>query len=364
MRNRPSSIITPVMVGLCLFAVVISRAGDDRPDRRKTMSANDVARLSVKDVGILEFRAPENLGGEIQVRTDVDVLEALIEVNENVSNVSDEDQAKRILESITVESSITNDVLHVEVKTPESAEWEGTDVGVHVDLAILIPPGLIFKGDSEHYNFDLAGPLPEVEIIGRYGKIRVEDVTEHTDLRSEYGSLTLISAQGKVEIRTRYGTATLEDITVGEEPLRIRGERGSISLERIEGPVNISADDCQISITDWTLRTGESRVATQNSPIEISFADWGDPEVIIENRRAKVEIGVQEGFSSSIRLGLREEGRGFIRTRGLPIKATRLNQKTLEGIAGDGGGMLQVSNIDGDITLYQRGDSPAGGGSL
>jgi len=353
-----------VLVGLCLFAVVISRAADDRRDQRKTMSANQVARLSVKDVSLLEFRAPENLGGEIQVRTDVDVLEAVIEVDESVSNVSDGDQAKRILESVTVESAVSDNILHVDVKTPESAEWEGTNVGVQVILTVLIPPGLRFDGQSEHFNFDLAGPFPEVKVDGRYGKIRVENVTDHTDLRSEYGSLTLISAQGKVEISNRYGTANLEDIKVGEEPLRVRGERGAISLERIDGPINISADDCPILIIDWTLQSGESRVATQNSPIEISFADWGDPSVIIENRRAKIDIGVYEDFSAAIRLGLREEGRGFIRTRGLPIKATRLNQKTLEGIAGSGGGLLQVTNNNGDITLYQRDARPTGAGSL
>jgi hypothetical protein len=364
MRKPCLAIVIPVLVGVCLSVAVPGRTADERGERRKTSTANQISRVPIKDVKIVEFTAPENLGGEVQVRTDVDAQDALIEVNETVYNVAEADQADRILKSITVETGINNGILQVQVKSPEDAEWEGTNVGVQVDLAILLPPGLKFRGTSEHYNFDLAGPLSEVGVTGRYGKIRVEDVTGLANVRSEYGALTLISVEGTVDISNHYGTATLENIKVGDTPLRVRGERGSVILKHIDGPVDISADDAAISIEEWTLVTGESRVVTQNSPINISFAQWGDPEVLIEDRRSKIEIVVNEDFSAAIRLALREEGRGFIRTRGLPIKATRLNQKTLEGIAGNGGGLLQVNNSYGDITLRGPGARPGGDESL
>jgi len=346
----PVSVLAVVLVFL---AATCAYAADDRAARRAGLSENEVRRIPVEEVHTIEFNAPDNISGEVRVRTAIDEVEAQIEIDKNVYNIEAGERSTRILESITVETEVVQDILRVEVKAPRGAEWEGSQIGVKVNLEILLPAGWVFHGESSGYSFDISGPFREVAINGTYGKIRVKEVTELADLRSEYGALTLAGARGQVEVTNRYGAMTLEDITVSDMPLRIRSEHGTARLHRINGPVDINLDDAEIEITDWTLETGSSRVATQNSPIAVHFAKWGTPILDIENNNADVDISTPEEFSAMIRLAMDEEGGGYIRTRGIPVKATHIDRRTLEGITGDGGGLLKVFVSDrGDITLH------------
>lgn len=354
MIKYKSVISLPALAGMMVFlAAICGYSADDRAARRAGLSQNEIRRLPVEKVQNIEFNAPDNISGEVRIRTDIDAVEAQIKIDENVYNIEPGDRSKRILASITVETEVIQDILRVEVKAPRGAEWEGSQIGVKVDLELLLPAGWVFHGESSSYSFDISGPFREVTINGTYGKVRVKEVTELANLRTEYGTLTLIGARGQVEVTNRYGAMTLEDITVSDIPLRIRSEHGMAKLHRISGPVDIAIDDAEVGITDWTLETGSSRIATQNSPITVHFAKWGTPILDIENNNAEVDISTPEEFSATIRLKMDEAGGGYIRTRGIPVKATHLDRRTLEGLIGNGGGLLKVFVSDrGDITLH------------
>jgi len=359
MRKGKAAVFSIIlMVEFALSAATSAYAADQRtPEQHRGLSAKEIRVIPAEEVNRIEFQAPDNIRGEIRIRTDIDATEVKIEIDKKVSNLPAGERSAGILESITIETNVAEGRLLVVVKTPRDAEWEGSPIGVRVDLEILLPPGWVFCGKSKNYDFDINGPFREVFITGTYGKIRVEEVTDVADLRTEYGDLSLVAARGKVVINNRYGTATLADITVGEAPLRIRSEHGTATLRRIDGPVDISVDDAAVEITAWTLKTGSAKIATRNSPMIVDLVKWGAPELSLENKNAEIQISTPHEFSAIIRLEVSREGKGYIRTRDLPVKATHLDRRMLEGVTGNGDGSMKVF-IGGYGSITLRGPQP------
>jgi len=336
--------------GLARFASGL--AADDQQQLDGGLAASETRRLAAAGIRRIEFRGPGNLGGELRLRAEANTSDVKIEINKHVHNIAAGERATRILGAISLATAVTADLLTIEVKTPASAEWEGSQIGVRADLDILVPTGLVFTGESEFYDFDLSGPLREVRIAGKFGKIRVQGVTEAANLRTEFGVLSLTDARGGAEVNNQYGAITLQQIAVGETPLRVGTQYGAIDASKITGPVEITTDTAPVEITDWTLEKGLSRIEGHAAAIKVQFARWGAPQVTIENENAKVEVMIPKDFSARIRLAVGEEGGGRIRTRGVSVKATRLDRWIIEGIAGRGAGLLEVNSGDyGDILL-------------
>jgi hypothetical protein len=332
-------------------------AADDPDDDRSGLSTSEVRRIPAADIVLVEFQPANNIRGEIRLRTDIDVGDVNIEIKKNLYNISPGEQATKILESISVETKVAGDNLQIGVNTPEHAEWQGSQIGVTVDLEILLPPGRIFRGDSEHFDFVVGGPFREVQIFGTYGKILVEEVTESANLHAEYGTLILAGAQGQVEVSNHYGTILLKNITGLTEPLKVRSKRGEVELDATEGPVDIRVDYAPVTISNWTVRNGSSRIFTDNSPVTIGLMAWEKPQVTIRSRNSKVTVSTPEDFSALVRLSIGEEGGGYIRTRGLPVKVTHLDQYSVEGIVSNGDGLLEVT-IEGRGDIMLRGSHP------
>ena len=89
-----------------------------------------------------------------------------------------------------------------------------------------------------------------------------------------------------------------------------------------------------------------------------SGLDFGDDPVTGEGiANAEVDIYTPDDFSAVIRLEVGGEGNSYIRTRGIPVKATRMEQQILEGIAGNGEGLLEV-RVEGLGDIMLRGPRP------
>lgn len=357
-RNIGTGVFCPAwVVGFFFLWSGSPQATDDPDQSRSDLSTSEVRRLPATDLAVIRFQPADNIRGEIRIRTDVDIGDVEIEIKKNLYNISSGERAAEILESIEVETEVAGNVLRIGIKTPDDAKWEGSQIGVAVNLEILLPPGRIFRSDSEYFDFDVAGPFREVRIYGTYGRILVEEVTESANLRTEYGTLTLTGAQGRIDVSNRYGSITLKHISGLTTPLKVRSEREQVELETIEGPVDIRVDDAPVTISGWTIRQGSSYIATGNAPVTIDVAVWEKPQVTVHAQNAKVSISTPAEFSALVRLSTSEKGGGYIRTRGLPLKVTQLETTSVEGLAGKGDGMLEVSVEEhGDIML--RGPHP------
>lgn len=316
-------------------------AGDDT-GRSSRLTTSEIRHLPAEDLRRIEFTSAENIRGEIRIKTAGDLTLVIVEIDKQVHNISAGPRSDKILKSILVETKILNDVLLVEVKTPDAAEWEGRQIGVSADVEILLPPGWDFAGRSSAYDFDLTGPFRQVVIDGKYGRIKVDDVTEVAKISTEYGTLLGEKLRGKIDLNNRFGLTSLKKTVVTGKPLRIRSERGTITLKQLDGPVDISVDGAEVTIEGWVLTSGHSRIATRDEPINIQFAEWGAPRLEIENKNAEVEIVTSEDFSAIVHLEIEEYAGGYIRTRNLPVKVTRLERQILEGVIGNGDGSLEV----------------------
>jgi hypothetical protein len=345
------------LAGLVVMLSGLAQAEDNTAESRQGLAASEIRRIPAADISMLEFKPPENIRGEIRLRTDVDVDDIKIEIKKNLYNLSSGERAARILESITVQTEVVREVLRIGITTPRDAEWEGSQIGVTVAFEILLPPGRIFRGDSEFFDFDLTGPLREVQIHGTYGGIQVTGVTEAADLRTEYGALSLAGAQGRIQINNHFGVTTLKDLTGFSEPLQVRSERGQLDFTKIEGAVDIRVDDAPVNISDWTVTGGNSRITSRNSPVDLDIARWQGANVMIRTDNSDVTVVTHEGFSAVVQSSISRTGGGSIRTRGLPLKITQIDRYSLEGVAGEGGGLLDIAIDDrGDIML--RGPYP------
>ena len=353
MGNRKSKTLFLAHVGaLILLCAQAGFTADDQDQSGGRLSATEVRQLPAAGVHALEFHGPENLGGEIRIRTEANAAEVKIEFNKHIHNLPAGERATRILNSISVTTVVSGDQLTIEIKAPADAEWEGSQIGVRADLDMLVPSGWAFAGESEFYDFDITGPLTEVKITGTYGKIRVDGVMESTELRTQFGSLSLVNARGRVEVTNKYGAITLQQITTDKTPLQINTQYGAVDATKIAGPVDMSLDTAPLEIAEWTLEKGISRIGANAAPIKVQLARWGAPQLTIENQNARVEVAIPKEFSAQIRLAVGEEGAGRICTRGIAVKATRLDRWILEGIAGAGAGQLEVHSGDyGDILL-------------
>ncbi len=361
--KRLSLILTRAGFLLALVFPVIGSISTaaERPSGRQGLSAHEVARIPAEDLKLLEFHAPGNLRGELRVRSDIEVGQVLIEFSKDVYNLTAGEQSERILTAITYETEITNDRLMLVIRTPKDAEWEGTQIGVSAICELVVPAGLSINCESDAFDFDLSGPFREVSVAGKFGNIRVEEVSEKTDLRSDFGDITLRNAVNRVSITNRYGASYLASISTGDNPLHVRSDRGKLDIQGMVGPMDVAVDGAPISIQGWAPAAGQSRISAEGSPITIGIESWQAPTVTIKDRNGDVEITTPAGFSAILRLAISRDGLGFIRTRGLPVKVTRLDHYTLEGVAGDGGGLLEV-NVDGTGQIKVIGSHPRAGG--
>jgi len=332
-------------------------AGSNSPEDQQGLSTSETRRITAANIAVLEFKPPDNIRGEMRIRTDVDAEDIEIGIRKNVSNILDGERAAKILESITVKTETSRDLLRIGLQTPQNPEWEGSRIGVAVVFEILLPPGRTFRGDSELYDFDLRGPFREVQIYGTYGGIQVAGVTETANLRAEYGALTLADAQGRIELNNQYGTTTAQNLTGLSTPLKVRSERGDIKMEAVAGAVDIQVDDGLVTISGWTATGRDSRIISRNSPVTVDLIGGEKPNVMIRTVDGDVTVTTHEDFSARVQSSINKFGGGYIRTRGLPLKVTQIDRHALEGVAGDGDGLLDIT-IENHGSIMLRGPKP------
>lgn len=167
-------------------------------------------------------------------------------------------------------------------------------------------------------------------IATRDGSISVERIDGRLELRTDDGSVRVSEAAGDLVIVTRDGSITLErvggrvDARSGDGSIRVNGTLSALALETRDGSVTVRADRGSEMADDWSVRTGDGTIIVE---LPDGFA-------------AEIDAETQDG---SVRSSLDVEGRDE--------RTSREDRGRLQGKLGAGGRVLKLRTNDGSIRL-------------
>lgn len=168
-------------------------------------------------------------------------------------------------------------------------------------------------------------------ITTRDGSISVERIDGALELRTDDGSVRVSESPGDLTIVTRDGSITLDrvagriDARTGDGSINVSGSPSSLLLESGDGSVVVRAERETVMTGDWSVRTGDGSVVVEVPP---GFSAELDAETRDGSVRSELTIaGVQT-----------DQRRGDERRR-------------LHGKIGAGGKVLKLRTGDGSIRL-------------
>lgn len=228
-------------------------------------------------------------------------------------------------------------------------------------------PSMVSIGVSsyqEHeYTYTVQAPsYLQLELVGEDGDVSIEGWKAEIDLRSEDGDMRLVSIE-----------APRAEISVEDGDLEILGFAGDLSIDSEDGDVEIH--DCaganKIRLEDGDLDLFEcsgdfdvvtadgnirmSRLKAENVEVQVSDGDI-DLELLSSDQlnllmRAgdgNVDVELDPKISATFDLQTRD---GRIRVHSKSVSDLREERRRTTGRFGDGGGNIEITTSDGDITV-------------
>lgn len=167
-------------------------------------------------------------------------------------------------------------------------------------------------------------------LITRDGSISVERIDGKLELRTDDGSVRVSEAPGDLLIVTRDGSITLErvggriDARSGDGSIRVNGTPRALALETRDGSVTVRAERGTEMADDWSVRTGDGTVVVE---LPDGFA-------------AEIDAETQDGSV-----------RNSLEVAGDTERTSREDRRRLQGTLGAGGRVLKLRTNDGSIRL-------------
>jgi DUF4097 and DUF4098 domain-containing protein YvlB len=167
-------------------------------------------------------------------------------------------------------------------------------------------------------------------VTTRDGSITVERIDGAVELRTDDGSVRVSETAGDLTVVTRDGSITLErvagkfDARTGDGGIRVTGAPSSLLLETRDGSVVVRAERDTVMQADWSIRTGDGSVVVE----------------LPDGFGAQIDAETQDG---SVRSDLSVDG--------AEVDPRRESRRYLRGKLGPGGKVLKLRTNDGSIRL-------------
>ena len=300
----------------------------------------DTLRISSSGASDFWLETPRNIGGEIRIQT-WEKNELLVKY-EKKSKANTKREAREFIELIELDLDKTEDVIILEVSSPRHAPWEGSDKSARLSLHIFIPEDFNLRTETIYFDYDISGPLNNVEIENGYGKIYVEGVAGETDIQTSYGGVEARDLSGRVNIETSYGSIFLSNVDTQDKTAFLKTAYDKIDMRKIRGDIKARTNYSPINGTDLELSGGTSSFETIYSKVDLKIKEIKDCDLFIENTHGNVHLGLPRDVSAGVSLSIDPGGR--IETAGLSILVESIDQTSLKGVLGEG-----ESNIEVDV---------------
>lgn len=202
-------------------------------------------------------------------------------------------------------------------------------VGIQVDYTIELAEDCTLELKSESAKIDVEGVTGGVSVNSRKGDIRLKDVNGVIDLTGQRGNASLENISGpRVWIEVSSGTIRAAKVSTEE-----------LSARTAEG---------DITVTDFAGRLLSADAVSGNLAIDISRPV--DGPINLRSMSGNITIGISDGSDCSVKLST---------IKGLSTSSIELNdahnsESFVSGKLKDGKGTLDVSSVNGNITLSLR----------
>ena len=299
---------------------------------------SDTLKISSSGTRELSLKTPLNMGGMIRIQTWVKD-EVAVEY-EKESKADDKKEAKEFLEMIELDLDRSADIITLEISTPRHPPWQGTDKSARINVDIFVPEDFSLTCESRYFDYDISGPLMNVQIESDYSKINIKEVEGETNIGTSYGGVEAKNLSGGVNIETSYGPIFLTDVDTHNKTVYLETAYDKIDIIRVKGNIKARTNYSPIMATDLELVGGSSSFETVYNKIDLKIKKLEDCDLYIENTYGNVYLVLP--FDVSAELSLSIDPGGKIETSNIPILVESIDHTNLEGIIGEGDSKIEV----------------------
>ncbi len=304
--------------------------------------ASGTLKISSSNTRELSLKTPQNMGGKIRIQT-WEKDEVAVEYEKD-SKADDKKEAKEFLEMIELDLDRSADIITLEVSTPRHAPWQGTDKSATINMDIFVPEDFNLTCESRYFDYDISGPLMNVQIESDYGKVNIEEVKGETNIGTSYGGVEAKNLSGGVNIETSYGPIFLTDVDTHNKTVYLETAYDKIDIIRVKGNIKARTNYSPIMATDLELVEGSSSFETVYNKIDLKIKELKDCDLYIENTYGNVYLVLP--FDVSAELSLSVDPGGKIETSKIPILVESIDNTSLEGVIGEGDSKIEI-NVSG-----------------
>jgi hypothetical protein len=293
---------------------------------------------------INEFKLiiPGNLGGTINLQVgEEEVCRVDLECWSRARNRK---MAKEFTELVEMNLEKVNQLVTLRLITPQRAPWEGTNYSIQTKLDIYVPPDITVDLRTKNFLLDVSGPLEKAFIDNSYGTVRVEDVSQETNIIGDYNQVAVEDVEGDLEIETSYKSIYVRRVDTRGNKAFFKTTYGKIELIDFTGQLEANTSFSPIDASAITLTGGRNEFKTVHSQIDLEFEEIEDCELYVYNSYGNVRLLTPPELSARFTLTVGRGGR--IHTTGIPIRPLVIEKTRLEGISGDGDSEIEV-DIEG-----------------
>jgi len=295
-------------------------------------------RTSSSGATVLSVETPRNVGGDIRIQ--VWAKEEVVVEYEKKAKADTQNEAREFAEMIEFDLHKTGDMITLEVSAPRRAPWQGTDKSVRISLDIFVPEQFNLVSETIYFDYDVSGPLKNVDIKNGYGKVRVKGVVGETNIGTSYAGVEAEDLSGGVTIETSYGPIFLANVDAGDKTVFVETAYDKIDMTQVRGSIKARTNYSPILGNDLELLEGISSFETVYSKIDLRMKKLEDCDLYVENTYGNVYLRLPLDVSAQIRFSIDPGGR--IETSRLPILVESIDQTSLEGTLGQGESKMEV----------------------
>lgn len=207
----------------------------------------------------------------------------------------------------------------------------------------------IRQPDSTGLSVDLVVQLTAktfVEIKTESGDIHVLDTGDGCRINSSSGDVQVRGLNGTVEINMQSGDIVVEDSATTS--LALANKSGDITIKNVQGNVNARTASGDVNVREFSGKTLSVESVSGDVSVDIFEPVSGSVNIRTVNGEAKLEI--PDGCDCRVRLSTL---RGDVNCEVELDDESKLEQR-ITGRLGEGTGMIDVSAINGDISVTMR----------
>lgn len=238
----------------------------------------------------------------------------------------------------------------IRASTREKAEEKAHSWAVMVEE---VPEGSIVRipklDESFSATCDLNVRVPNgvaLEIRSTNGDVSISQTNGSVDVDTMKGDVSVQNAQGSVRLYLTTGDLHLQDAEGDRVHMETRS--GDIHAVRVRGNITATATSGDMEFDD--LAGARVNLETVNGDVQVAMAEPALEQLAIRSVNGDVNLQIPDGGSYKVNLTAVS---GDV-SCDLPASQVERGDRHWRGVVGDGGGVLEVNTVRGDINVDLR----------